>query len=115
MKKLIPILLVLLLLLTSCSSLPDVDWDNFNPLEIFSKNDEEQNIEQEHTHSYTANVIAPTCTADGYTAYTCTNCTDSYVADEVKSLGHAYTSVVTEPTCESAGYTPYTCTNCTDS
>ena len=41
------------------------------------------------SHSYEAEVVAPTCTESGYTKYTCTVCGDSYVADEVDALGHA--------------------------
>lgn len=41
-----------------------------------------------HTHSYTAKVTAPTCTAQGYTTYTC-SCGDSYVSD-YKAAGHKY-------------------------
>ena len=62
-------------------------------------------------HNYEAVVTAPTCTAKGYTTYTCA-CGDSYVADEVAELGHSYEAVVTDPTCEDFGYTTYTCTVC---
>ncbi len=41
-------------------------------------------------HDYTAVVTQPTCTEKGYTTYTCTRCGDSYVSDEVASLGHDY-------------------------
>ncbi|MBR4131941.1 MAG: metallophosphoesterase, partial [Oscillospiraceae bacterium] len=41
-------------------------------------------------HEYTAVVTEPTCTAKGYTTYTCTKCGDSYVGDEVAALGHDY-------------------------
>ena len=61
-----------------------------------------------HTHSYTAEVTAPTCTKSGYTTYTC-SCGDSYVTDEVNPTGHNYVGVVTEPTCAERGYTTYTC------
>ena len=60
-------------------------------------------------HVYTAVVTAPTCTETGYTTYTCSNCDDAYVADEIAALGHDYKSVVTAPTCTEAGYTTYTC------
>ena len=43
--------------------------------------------EETHTHEYTAVVTAPTCTADGYTTYTCT-CGDTYTDDVVDALGH---------------------------
>jgi len=65
-------------------------------------------------HDYKAVVTAPTCTVAGYTTYTCANCGDSYVADEVEALGHDYAAVVTAPTCTEAGYTTYTCSACGD-
>ena len=66
-------------------------------------------------HNYGAVVTAPTCTAAGYTTYTCSACNDTYTADEVAALGHSYNAVVTAPTCEAAGYTTYTCSVCGDS
>ena len=85
-----------------------------------------------HVHSYTAVVTAPTCTAKGYTTYTC-SCGNSYKDNYTEALGHNYSngsctrcgaadpdysaphthtykSVVTAPTCTSKGYTTYTCT-----
>lgn len=47
----------------------------------------------ECTHKYNAVVTAPTCTADGYTTYTCA-CGDSYVGDIVLSTGHSYVNNV---------------------
>ncbi len=41
-------------------------------------------------HSYQAVTTAPTCTAEGYTTYTCTVCGDSYTADETDATGHSY-------------------------
>ncbi len=64
--------------------------------------------EDEHVHSYTAVVIQPTCTEDGYTTYTC-DCGDSYTGNETTALGHTYTSIVTQPTCTEEGYTLYIC------
>ena len=66
-------------------------------------------------HSYEASVVSPTCTEQGYTVYTCTDCGDSYVADYVDATGHSYESVVTNPTCTEQGYTTYTCSACGDS
>ena len=40
------------------------------------------------SHTYDGVVTAPTCTAGGYTTYTCTACGDSYIADETAALGH---------------------------
>ena len=42
-------------------------------------------------HNYEAVVTPPTCTADGYTTYTCTNCGSSYTGDVVTASGsHSY-------------------------
>ena len=41
-------------------------------------------------HSYAESVTAPTCTAEGYTTYTCA-CGDSYKDNEVAATGHSYT------------------------
>ncbi|MBQ7378675.1 MAG: hypothetical protein IJW70_03225 [Clostridia bacterium] len=66
-------------------------------------------------HNYTSEVIAPTCTADGYTLYTCANgCGASYTDTPVSALGHEYDAVVTAPTCTVDGYTTYTCSVCGD-
>ena len=54
-------------------------------------------------HDYTAVVTAPTCTTNGYTTYTCTNCGDSYDDNVTFASGHSYTSTKVN------GYTVYTC------
>ena len=41
-----------------------------------------------HAHSYEEVVTAPTCTAAGYTTYTCA-CGDTYTDGETEALGHA--------------------------
>ena len=65
-------------------------------------------------HSYTSSVTAPTCTAAGYTTYTCGACGDTYVADEVAKLGHDLVDVEgKDATCTEAGYTAYKdCSRC---
>ena len=67
-----------------------------------------------HEHNYEAVVTAPTCTAAGFTTYTCA-CGDSYTEEGEAATGHSYNSVVTDPTCGVAGYTTYTCSLCNDS
>ena len=42
-------------------------------------------------HSYTLVVTVPTCTKEGYTTYTCTLCSDTYIGDKVSATGHKYT------------------------
>ena len=41
-------------------------------------------------HSYTASVTKPTCTRQGYTTHTCTNCGNSYTDSYTAALGHEY-------------------------
>ena len=58
-----------------------------------------------HNHSYTTATTAPTCTAQGYTTYTCA-CGYSYVGDYTSVLGHteAIDSAV-DATCTTSGLT----------
>ncbi len=67
-----------------------------------------------HTHTAASNpvVTAPTCTAGGYTTYTCTMCKQTYTGAQTAALGHSLTSVVTPPTCEADGFTTQTCSRC---
>ena len=60
-------------------------------------------------------VVKPTCTADGYTVYTCSRCGHSYNGDVVKKLGHDYKPVTTNPTCTEDGFVTHTCSRCKDS
>ncbi len=65
-------------------------------------------------HDYKAAVTNPTCTAQGFTTYTC-SCGDSYVSDYVNAKGHSYKSEITEePGCKTAGEKLYFC-ECGDS
>ena len=63
-------------------------------------------------HQYEAVVTAPTCTQDGFTTYTCSNCGKEYTDNVVAPLGHNYTAEVTEPTCTQEGSTRLTCQRC---
>ena len=56
-----------------------------------------------HTHKYTDSVTAPTCTAEGFTTYTCP-CGDRYADNTVAALGHDWL----DATCQS----PKTCKRC---
>lgn len=49
-----------------------------------------------HEHDYDVNVTEPTCTADGYTTYTCKvpGCKKSYTDNPVPKKGHSYTDGV---------------------
>ena len=65
-------------------------------------------------HSYSKNVVMPTCTAMGYTEYKCDNCDDSYIGDYTDKAEHDYKKTVTAPSCTAMGHTTYTCKNCDD-
>ena len=64
-------------------------------------------------HDHKAVVTAPTCTADGFTTYTC-HCGDSYKDAPTSKLGHdmgAWT-VTTQPTASAKGKETRKCTRC---
>ncbi|MBQ0037935.1 MAG: bacterial Ig-like domain-containing protein [Clostridiales bacterium] len=73
----------------------------------------ETSSEEEHIHSYTAKVTAPTCTMKGYTTHTCA-CGDSYKDSYTNALGHSWDNGrVTKAATETAtGVKTYTCTVC---
>ena len=70
--------------------------------------------QSEHTLEETR-VVAPTCTEQGYTIYTCTACGETVKADFVPANGHSYEESVVAPTCEKDGYTNHVCSVCGDS
>ena len=56
-------------------------------------------------HRHTATVAQPTCTAVGYTTYTC-HCGDTYTDNEVDALGHTeVVDAAVAPTCTASGLT----------
>ena len=65
-------------------------------------------------HKYTENVVAPTCTEDGYTEHTCQKCGESYTDSETEKLGHSYESEAVASNCFDEGYTKHTCSSCGD-
>ena len=69
-----------------------------------------------HVHSYTSEVIAPTCEDGGYTLYTCA-CGNSYQAGKTKALGHSYGkwSVAKAATCTKDGKEERKCERCDSS
>ena len=66
-------------------------------------------------HAYVPKVVSPTCTAGGYTVYTCSVCGDSNTGDATQALGHSYLPSVSSGSCTNAGIMTYTCTRCGDS
>lgn len=63
-------------------------------------------------HSYKDRVVAPTCTAKGYTEHACSLCSASYKDKYTDMTAHVCTSAVTVPTCIEKGYTTHACKNC---
>ena len=64
-------------------------------------------------HIYTSAVTAPTCTAQGYTTYTCA-CGDSYIDSYVDALGHDFGAwkQTKAPTCTEKGTETRYCSRC---
>jgi len=55
----------------------------------------------DHAHNFVGVTTPPTCTAQGFTTYTCAKDGDSYVGDYVNALGHDWGAwVVTTPATE---------------
>jgi len=65
-------------------------------------------------HNYTSVVTVPTCTEQGYTTHTCTNCGDVYVDTYVNALGHSFTKYVSngDATCTEDGTKTAACDRC---
>ena len=116
-----------------CTALKNVTFlgkdDEWSKVTIAGKNDALGSAAKNfpnHTHSYDNTVVAPTCTANGYTVRKC-SCGDTKTDSYTKMLGHSYRDgicvrcgtledhkhdfkpTVTAPTCTAEGYTTYTC------
>lgn len=67
----------------------------------------------EHTHNYSVNVVAPSCTKEGYTEYTC-RCGDTYVENYTDMIDHKYGDFVIdkEPTYYEEGMKSKYCEVC---
>ena len=64
-------------------------------------------------HVYGEGAVTPrTCTAGGYTEYTCTLCGNTKRENETNPAGHSLQTQVVDPTCAESGYTLKTCANC---
>ena len=87
MKKLIPILMSALVILTVL----------FFPA-----------CGEQHIHICLETITNATCTEQGYSTYSCA-CGYSYKDKYTEKLPHEYEETVTEPTCLEEGYTTYTC------
>lgn len=63
-------------------------------------------------HKFVDTVVAPTCTAQGYTLHKCSVCGEETKDTYTDALGHKWKATkVVAPTYESEGYTEYVCEN----
>lgn len=64
-------------------------------------------------HNYTATIVSPGCTTQGYTTYSCA-CGDSYATAYQDPLGHDMDEwvIINKPSCTSAGTKRRECTRC---
>lgn len=108
--------LVLAMLLTGCAtntpSGESTTPSTTNTPETTDTTESGNTANTDHTHKHSATeVVAATCTAEGYTVYVC-DCGDTYNDDFTEKAEHTYEETVIPPTAESEGYTLYMCTVC---
>ena len=120
-KKLICLLLAALLLATpALVGCDGGEEGSDSPSQSQSRpskdSEKESETEAECEHVYVASkTVAPTCTADGHTVYTCSKCKDSYKGDVKQKLGHTVTfekSDYKKPTSNENGIVSYECETC---
>ena len=63
-------------------------------------------------HTFSKNVIKPTCTNEGYTEYECTACGEHFTDDFKNPLGHSTKNVVTKATLSKDGKISKVCSRC---
>ncbi len=66
-----------------------------------------------HQHNYSAQVVAPTCTQNGYTVHTCP-CGSQYTDGNTNALGHSWGDwkVISQPTTANEGKKQRVCSRC---
>ena len=74
----------------------------------------EESIVPMLSHNYTSVVTLPTCTEQGYTTHTCSDCGNSYVDDYTPANGHSWGDwYETEaPSCTATGVEEHKCSAC---
>ena len=63
-------------------------------------------------HAYLQQITEATCTAQGYTTYTCSRCQDLYISDYTEALGHSVKQVITPATLNNDGVIKEVCSAC---
>ena len=102
-KKIIALLLVLMMCLTSCA-LPIDELADIDALkDLIGKETEKVDVPT-HTHTFETVVLNPSCESGGYTLYDCVECGYYYVSDHVDPLGHTMVTLHGKaPTAEESG------------
>ncbi|MBP3630437.1 MAG: hypothetical protein J6J23_02990 [Clostridia bacterium] len=74
----------------------------------------EEQISGLEAHSWDEGVVTePSCTAKGFTTFTCTVCGATKTGNVTEMLPHIWNNgIITPPTCTEKGFTTYTCTKC---
>lgn len=109
--------LLLAFLLTGCASSTPIaestsSTESSSAAENTTPIDTEVATDPTHEHNYIAGeIIAATCSSEGYTIYAC-GCGDMYNDDYTEKAAHTYEETIIPPTTESEGYTLYMCTVC---
>ena len=60
----------------------------------------------------TPTVVPPTCTRQGYTVYSCDDCSFFFHSDFTEPVSHELTYTVIEPSCSKSGFTSVVCAIC---
>lgn len=71
--------------------------------------------ECDHSNPSVEIIVAPTCTEDGYSVYTCSLCGKPETGRHyniVKAPGHQFVETTVDPTCTESGYTVQKCRVC---
>lgn len=69
--------------------------------------------EEAHVHSYEETVVEPTCSADGFTVFKCTECGYEYVGNHTKAAHTETDWIIDElPSCDKSGKKHTECTVC---
>ena len=105
--------MMLVILLAGCAAnTPSSKSATSSPSNALHATENESSANTGHRHKYTeSEVVAATCSAEGYTVYVC-DCGDTYNSDFTDKADHTYEETVIPPTTETEGYTLYLCTVC---
>lgn len=64
------------------------------------------------THNYIEEVVLPTCSQNGFSKFTCSNCNHSYKGNVTELIPHSLIESIVLPTCILGGFNLFTCSFC---